>query len=43
MEEKNAELLQYISEMVLIISTGDEEADQASIELVAESIYSRAV
>ena len=43
MEEKNAELLQYISEMVLIISTGDEEADQASIELVAESIHSRAV
>ena len=35
--------MEYISEMVLLISTGNEDVDNENIELVAENIHTKAV
>ena len=40
---EEAELQEYISEMLLLISTGDDEVDLANIELVADNIHTKAV
>lgn len=40
---QNEELQEYISEMLLLISTGDEEADMANVELISENIHTKAV
>ena len=37
------ELMSYISEMLVLISTGDDVADLANIELVANNIHQKAV
>ena len=37
------ELRLYISDLLLIISTGDEEADMANIELVADNVHAKTV
>lgn len=35
-------MLKYICEMLSMITTGDEEQDAASIEVLADSVHSRA-
>ena len=40
---EEAELQEYISEMLLLISSGDDEVDSANIELVADNIHTKAV
>lgn len=42
-DEKQAELENYICEMLLMISTGDDELDMQSIEVVAVNIHTKAV
>ena len=37
------ELRLYISDLLLIISTGDEEADMANIEMVADNVHAKTV
>ena len=41
-EKQQAELLGYISEILCTISTGDEEKDFESIEVVADSVHAKA-
>jgi len=43
MESQDAELREYISQMLLMISTGNDEVDQANIELVATNIHTKAL
>ena len=40
---ENEELKAYISEMLLLISTGVESVDMDNIEMVAENIYAKSV
>ena len=42
-EEQQMELLEYISEMLNMISSGDDTIDAASIEVVADTVHARAV
>ena len=42
-EAQNAELKEYISEMVLMISTGKEEVDKANIDVVADGILAKSL
>ena len=37
------ELRLYISDLLLIISTGDEEADMANIEIVADNVHAKTI
>ena len=37
------ELRLYISDLLLIISTGDEEADMANIEMVADNVHAKTI
>ena len=37
------ELLEYISEMLNMISSGDDTIDAASIEVVADTVHARAI
>ena len=41
-EKQQAELLGYICEILCTISTGDEEKDFESIEVVADSVHAKA-
>lgn len=43
MESQDVELREYISQMLLMISTGNDEVDQANIELVATNIHTKAL
>lgn len=43
LDQEAEELLQYISEMLRFISTGDEKADFEMIDLFAEEICNKAV
>lgn len=42
-ENENQELLEYIGEMVQLISTGKDEVDQQNIELIAGNIHAKAL
>ena len=42
-EEQQMELLEYISEMLNLISSGDDTVDAASIEVVADTVHARAI
>ena len=39
----NEELREYITEMVLLISSGDEAADEAAIDMAAHNIHAKSV
>ena len=43
MEGQDAELREYISQMLLMISTGNDQVDQTNIELVATNIHDKAM
>ena len=43
MQNQDAELKEYISQMLLLISTGNEKADMTNIELVASNIQDKAL
>ena len=43
LEAENDELMEYISEMLMMISSGEENADLANIELVADNILAKSV
>lgn len=43
MDNQDAELREYISQMLLLISTGDNKAYQTNIELVATNIHNKAM
>ena len=42
-DQQQAELLAYITDVLNTIATGDEEKDQQAIEAVADNVHSKAV
>ena len=40
--EGQAELMVYISEMIVLITTGDDEKDSENIEMLADNIHQKA-
>lgn len=42
-EQNNTELIEYISEMLKLISSGKDDIDNHHIDLVAENIHAKAL
>ena len=43
LDDSQIELREYIGEMLLLITTGDEDVDMANIEMIADNIHAKAV